>query len=65
MPFPKPGLPEWWRLLVKNLKYLKRVTYKLLMDRQYPLEKLAEAHSNIESGHIKGNVIIIVNTKTN
>lgn len=33
---------------------------EIVMDRQYPLEKVGEAHSYIASGHKKGNVVIVV-----
>ncbi|MBV6654935.1 MAG: zinc-binding dehydrogenase, partial [Mameliella sp.] len=31
---------------------------KIVMDRQYPLEKVAEAHTYISAGRKKGNVVI-------
>lgn len=41
-------------------KLIEAEEIKLMVDRIYPLEKIANAHSYVEKGHKKGNVIIKV-----
>jgi len=47
-------------MLTELIEIYKEGRLKTVIDRQYPIEKVAEAHTYIASGHKKGNVVIIV-----
>lgn len=49
---------ELYNLLLELTESYKEGQIKMVIDRQFPLEKLAEAHTYIASGHKKGNVVI-------
>lgn len=46
-------------LLSEVLDIYKEGRLKTVIDRQFPLEKVAEAHQYIDSGRKKGNVVIV------
>ena len=46
-------------LFTELAEMFKEGRLSAIIDRQYPLDKVAEAHTYIASGHKKGNVVII------
>ena len=58
----KRALPVLARATAESLRFLARLAesgeFKLVIDRRYPFEQMAEAHRYADTGHKRGNVVV-------
>ncbi|MCA9414569.1 MAG: zinc-binding dehydrogenase, partial [Candidatus Omnitrophica bacterium] len=53
-------VPELRILLQELLEVFEAGKIKTEIDRRYPLDQAAEAHRHIDTGHKRGNVVLVM-----